>query len=113
MFTDLFDASYLHPHQEVIMSSPYLSPGLAPDEMLRELPEHIIMYTCEWDELLMEAERFRDRLVNELGKKVTYRKVEGVAHAWDKSLNPFWDDPKRTEIYGEACSHLKRAFDGQ
>lgn len=113
IYSDLFDASYLPPDHGIAMSDPYLSPALAPADMLRDLPEQIIIYTCEWDELLLEAERFRDRLVNEIGKKVTYRKVIGTAHAFDKTLNPFRNDQTRIETYREACSHLRRALDGQ
>lgn len=112
IFTDLFDASYLYPPKSVSMSDPYLSPGLAPAAMLRRLPRDIIMYTCEWDELLVEAERFRDRLLTEeIGKNVRYRKVEGVAHAWDKSPNFLLDNALRDEVYAEACAHLKRVFE--
>ncbi len=111
IYTDLFDASYLYPPQNVSMSDPYLSPGVAPASLLKSLPDEVIIYTCEWDELLVEAERFRDRLVQELGKKVTYRRVDGVAHAWDKSPNFLLAKPLREEVYAEACSHLKRVFD--
>lgn len=111
VFTDLFDASYLYPPHNVSMSDPYLSPAVAPASMLKALPDDIIIYTCEWDELLAEAERFRDRLVQELGKNVIYRRVDGVAHAWDKSPNFIGLDGLREEVYAEACSHLKRVFD--
>jgi acetyl esterase/lipase len=103
--------SNLYPPQNVSMSDPYLSPGVAPASLLKSLPDEVIIYTCEWDELLVEAERFRDRLVQELGKKVTYRRVDGVAHAWDKSPNFLLAKPLREEVYAEACSHLKRVFD--
>lgn len=109
MFTDLFDASYLWPPRSVPLDSPYLSPGVARDRLLKELPTDIFIYTCEWDELLAEAERFRARLVA-LGKKVTYRKVEGAAHAWDKTVGP--GDTRREEIYKEVCTGLKRVFYG-
>ncbi|KAI9885718.1 MAG: hypothetical protein M1823_002483 [Watsoniomyces obsoletus] len=111
VFTDLFDASYLYPPHNVSMSDPYLSPGVAPAEMLKALPDDIIIYTCEWDELLVEAERFRDRLIQELGKNVIYRRVDGVPHAWDKSPNFLQADQLREEVYAEVCSHLKRVFD--
>ncbi|EON65841.1 hypothetical protein W97_05083 [Coniosporium apollinis CBS 100218] len=45
--TTLFDASYLYPPQEVSLSDPYLSPGVAPHEVLKELPEDIFIYSCE------------------------------------------------------------------
>jgi len=45
--TTLFDASYLYPPQEVSLSDPYLSPAVAPQEVLKELPEDIFIYSCE------------------------------------------------------------------
>lgn len=90
LFTDLFDESYLHPPDKVNLNSPYLSPGIAPTELLKYgLPEEVIMHTCEFDMLLDEGEAFRDRLTSDpLNKKVTYRMVEGVPHGWDKAPNP-------------------------
>jgi acetyl esterase/lipase len=47
---------------------PWMSPGLAPDQMLKDgLPEKVVLYACEWDELCEETEVFRGRL-KELGK---------------------------------------------
>ena len=51
------------------MANPYLSPGVAPHHMLAGLPQEIVKFTCEWDMLVVEAEQFRDRLVDELGKR--------------------------------------------
>ncbi|MBE7179975.1 MAG: alpha/beta hydrolase, partial [Terriglobus roseus] len=82
VFTSLFDQSYLQP-PSLDLSNPYLSPGKAPDSMLAGLPEDIILITCEWDMLLKEGERLRDRLVHDLGKRVVYHCVPGVPHAWD------------------------------
>lgn len=110
LFTDLFDASYLYPPHSVSMSDPYLSPGVAPTEMLKSLPDDICIYTCEWDELLAEAERFRDRLERECGKRVKYKMFQGTAHAWDKSPTPGLGDPKRDAAYQEACHELRRVF---
>lgn len=110
VFTDLFDASYLHPRGAVAMDSPYLSPGVAPRELLRCLPDDICIYTCEWDELLAETERFRGRLEGECGKRVTYKMFEGTRHAWDKNPNPVWRDVKREMAYSEACAELRRIW---
>lgn len=85
-FTDLFDASYL---RGADLNSPYLSPGLAPDDMLQALPADIIMYICEFDELRAEAEKFRDRLQGLPGKRVRSRIIEGVMHGFDKVRNRF------------------------
>lgn len=110
LFTNLFDASYLHPPGTVAMDSPYLSPGVAPRELLRLLPDDICIYTCEWDELLAEAERFRGRLEGECGKRVMYKMFEGTRHAWDKNPNPVLRDLKREAAYSEACAQLRRVW---
>jgi len=109
-FTQLFDASYLYPPHSASLSDPYLSPGVAPDDMLRALPNDIIIYTCEWDGLRAEAERFKERLTQALEKRVRYRMVVGVSHAWDKSPNPFKRSFTRDDAYREACIEVKRVF---
>lgn len=109
-FTDLFDASYLYPPKEISMSNPYLSPAVAPQGMLKGLPRDIMMYTCEWDELLAEAERLRTRLDEELGKDVVYKKVMGVGHGWDKA--PWGHEDLRKRMYKEACKGLRKVFYG-
>jgi len=110
-FTNLFDASYLYPPKNIDVSSPYLSPGVAPDSLLRGLPRDILLYTCEYDELCSEGIRLRDRLQSEpLNKNVFWRMVEGEQHAWDKSPNG--KDPKRDKFYTEACRKLRGIFYG-
>ncbi|KAJ4468306.1 Alpha/Beta hydrolase protein [Lentinula aciculospora] len=111
-FTNLFDSSYLYPVNGVDLKSPWLSPGIAPSDMIKDLPENIVLYTCEWDELCAEADRFRNRLVNDFGKKVVYKKVMGVAHAFDKTPNPLHWDPKIETMYRDACQELKTVFYG-
>ncbi|KAH7310067.1 Alpha/Beta hydrolase protein [Rhexocercosporidium sp. MPI-PUGE-AT-0058] len=108
-FTDLFDASYLQP-PTLDYSSPYLSPGVAPPELLRELPDMIMMYPCEFDGLKVEAAAFRKRLEEEIGKTVRWREVEGVPHGWDKSPNPFRIPVKVDKYYKDACETLRIAF---
>lgn len=106
-FTQLFDASYLYPPHSISLSNSYLSPGLAPDEMLRELPQDIIIYTCEWDGLRAEAERFKERLIRVPGKRVRYRVVIGVSHALDKSPNLF---KRNQEKLGEGAGIQKSLY---
>lgn len=109
--TNVFDASYLHPPHAISMDNPYLSPAVAPDSILiAGLPEHVALYTCEWDQLCAEGEAFRTRL-HSLGKKVTGRLVRGVQHGWDRAPNPFRDDLKAEVVYREACAELKRVFE--
>jgi acetyl esterase/lipase len=79
--------------------------------MLDALPNDIVMMCCEWDMLLAEGERFRDRLVNELGKNVHYHCVPGVPHGWDKAPNPLRESPGARDQYMVACRELKRMFD--
>jgi acetyl esterase/lipase len=71
VFTELFDDSYLQP-PSLDLAHPWLSPGVAPTRMLEALPDDIVLFCCEWDMLLAEGEKFRDRLQKDLGKRVHY-----------------------------------------
>jgi acetyl esterase/lipase len=105
IFTELFDESYLSP-PTMDRADPYLSPGVAPDHMLACLPKEVILYTCEWDMLLKEAEDFQDKLLD-LGKTVHYEMIPGVPHAWDKAPNPLRETPGVNQWYSAACKELK------
>lgn len=109
VFTTLFDDSYLQP-PSLDRGNPYLSPGVAPDYMLAGLPDDIILFCCEWDMLLAEGERLRDRLANEQNKNVVYHCVPGVPHAWDKAPNPLRVSPGAKDHYAMACRELNRIF---
>ncbi|KAF2852785.1 esteras-like protein [Plenodomus tracheiphilus IPT5] len=110
VFTDLFDDSYLQP-PSLDLAHPWLSPGVATDRMLAALPDDIVLFCCEWDMLLAEGERFRDRLVNDLGKRVHYHCVPNVPHGWDKAPNPLREAPGSRQQYMVACRELKRMFE--
>ncbi|KAL0571632.1 hypothetical protein V5O48_010325 [Marasmius crinis-equi] len=112
-FTNLFDASYLHPPGGIDLASPWLSPSIAPDSMIRDLPQNIVLYTCEWDELQAEGEVFYRRLVDKFGKRVAWKKIRGVTHAFDKTPNPVKWDPKIEGLYRDACKQLRRVFYGE
>jgi acetyl esterase/lipase len=124
---ELFDDSYLQP-PSLDLAHPWLSPGRAPDRMLRALPDDIVLFCCEWDMLLAEGEKFRDRLQKDLGKRVHYHcvrhtpllttvlcanhfQVPGVPHGWDKAPNPLRESPGARQQYLVACKELKRMFD--
>jgi len=109
IFTTLFDESYLQP-PAMDRASPYLSPALAPAAMLAALPDHILLYTCQWDVLRAEARSLQRRLEQEAGKKVRGRMVKEVPHGWDKSPNPWRVTNGVGEAYGEACGELRRIF---
>ena len=109
VFTELFDDSYLQP-PSLDLAHPWLSPGQAPTRMLEALPDDIVMFCCEWDMLLAEGERFRDKLKNELGKRVHYHCVPGP-HGWDKAPNPLRESPGARQQYLVACKELRRMFE--
>jgi len=110
--TDLFDAAYLFPPTGVDLRSPFLSPGLAADELFRrDLPPNIAIYTCEWDGLCAERLRFAERLRG-LGKRVSGVVVGGVGHAWDRTPNPWRVHANVSRCYEEACQELRRVFSG-
>jgi acetyl esterase/lipase len=47
----------------VDMAHPYLSPGLVPDELVQAVyPPNVAIYTCGWDQLLVEEGTFRERM---------------------------------------------------
>ena len=105
----LFDTAYLQGKED--MRSPLLSPGLAPDEILRAaFPRDIIIMSCGGDQLLAEDQRFGQRL-SDLGKEVHTLVVEDVGHAWDKQPSFGKGNPKRNEAYGFAVSVLKKIWD--
>lgn len=89
---------------------PWMSPGLATDQMLREnLPEKVVLYACEWDYLCEETEVFKERLKG-LGKIVSGYVVKEVVHAWDKFPTFAKGGEKRHEMYSHAVGELKGMF---
>lgn len=101
---EIFDEGYLFPKPD--MRNPLLSPGLADDELLRvALPDRLVMINCGGDQLLVESEKFRERLKG-LGKKVDGLVVKGVPHGWDKKPTFTKGDVKRDEAYAAAVKSL-------
>lgn len=97
--------AYLYPKPKD-MRNPLLSPGLASEEIIRDvLPDHVVIITCWKDALLAEGERFRERLKG-AGKRVEGYTVLGVEHGWDKW--PTWGrgDRRRDEAYEVAARSL-------
>lgn len=108
--TSLCDASYIYPHETVANDNPYLSPATAQDAaLICSLPEDIMIITCEWDQLLVEGEAFRERLTK-LGKRVTGRMVPEVKHGWNLMPKLLKADPKAEIAYRDACAELMRVF---
>ncbi|KFY92490.1 hypothetical protein V500_04174 [Pseudogymnoascus sp. VKM F-4518 (FW-2643)] len=101
----IFDESYLYPTPD--MKSPLLSPGIAPNQLLRDaLPDKLVIIDCAGDQLLAESEEFKSRLRN-LGKTVGGCTVEEVGHAWDKRPSFRRGDKKRDEAYELAIKGLE------
>ncbi|KAJ5956009.1 hypothetical protein N7501_010288 [Penicillium viridicatum] len=116
----LFDDSYLLPASlpkrqgtgRTDMSHPYLSPGLAPASLLHEsYPPAVAIYTCGWDQLLVEGNTFRERLRGfvEEGKMTSVGGfvVEDVVHGFDKKPSFWRGNQVRERMYGDAVNQLK------
>ncbi|CAG7941677.1 unnamed protein product [Penicillium nalgiovense] len=114
------DDSYLLPAglpkrpgtERVDMSHPYLSPGLAPESLLQATyPPSVAIYTCGWDQLLVEGNTFRERLGGfvEEGKMVGVGGfvVEDVVHGFDKKPSFWKGNEARDRMYDDAVNHLK------
>ncbi|OAA57549.1 Alpha/beta hydrolase fold-3 [Niveomyces insectorum RCEF 264] len=110
--TDLFDASYLYP-PDLDLRDPCLSPAQATDVRLaRDMPQHVQLYTCEWDMLQREGADFAARLGRPpLDRNVFYKMIPGVPHGWEKSPNPLKLAEGSEDLYRECGKRLKAVFD--
>jgi putative ergosteryl-3beta-O-L-aspartate hydrolase len=110
-FTDLFDHSYLPcPDIKGNHASPYASPALAPEEMLKHsIPHDVQMFLCEYDMLLHEGQLFNERLEG-LNKNVETKMIPGMPHGFDKSPSPFRDTKAINALYAQACAGLLESF---
>lgn len=105
--TDIFDASYIYPPEELKaqLDNPLLSPGLMPDDLIDKLPP-VQLCLCEYDMLLAEGKRFAER-VQTRGKELGYRVVKEAKHAWDKP--PPFSPPESMGVeYAEAVRAMAR-----
>jgi acetyl esterase/lipase len=109
---ELFDCSYLgFEHAHLDRGSPYLSPGRAETALLKgALPQSVALYSCEWDQLLVEEEAFRERLKG-LGKVVGGRMVQGVPHGFDKRPSLRGQNVKRDEMYEDAIKEMEKMLE--
>ncbi|KAJ5164309.1 CAZyme family CE10 [Penicillium coprophilum] len=117
---NFFDNSYLvaaglpkRPGTDrVDMSHPFLSPGLAPASLLSAAyPHAVAIYTCGWDQLLVEGNTFRERLGGfvEEGRTASVGGfvVEDVVHGFDKKPSFWKGSQKRERMYADAIKQLK------
>ncbi|KAI3172865.1 hypothetical protein DTO046C5_3212 [Penicillium roqueforti] len=96
----------------VDMSHPYLSPGLAPASLLHAAyPPAVAIYTCGWDQLLVEGNTFRERLGGfvEDGKMASIGGfvIEDAVHGFDKKPSFWKGNQVRERMYGDAIKQLK------
>lgn len=75
----LFLKAYLPPPRS--FSDPYVSPALAPPEVLSKFPATVIL-TADYDYLAEEADHFAKTLT-ELGVRVEHKRFSHVGHAFD------------------------------
>ncbi|KAJ5612518.1 hypothetical protein N7510_005712 [Penicillium lagena] len=117
-----FDQSYLMPEDlpkslgddgiyAVDMAHPFLSPGLAPASLLlASYPPAVAIYTCGWDQLLVEGNTFRNRLAGLVAegqmKHVGGMVIEDKIHAFDKKPSFWAGNPKRDVMYADAIREL-------
>ena len=107
---DLFQQSYLPRGDDYDFTSSDLSPGLADDKsLLGELPDHIGIWTCQWDYLVAEGEEFRARLAK-LGKTTSGSMIEEVPHAWDRVPTYGKGNPKMDTMYDEAIKSMEKVL---
>ncbi|OWZ77258.1 hypothetical protein C365_04517 [Cryptococcus neoformans Bt85] len=104
--TTLFDSSYLPPGVDLFDCR--LSPGIAPDEMIEQLPS-VHLALCEYDMLHAEGIRFKERLESK-GINVSVREIKGEKHAWDKRPSMSLK-PSVKEEYDAAIAVMERWLD--
>ncbi|KAJ5785136.1 uncharacterized protein N7503_010348 [Penicillium pulvis] len=113
-----FDESYLlHknlPKKEdgsVDMAHPYLSPALAPASLfLAAFPPSVSIYTCGWDQLLVEGDALRDKIckfvdegrMRHCGGLI----IEEAIHGFDKRPSLCLGDEARDTMYADANEEL-------
>ncbi|CAI7588808.1 unnamed protein product [Penicillium bialowiezense] len=116
---EFFDSSYLlysalpklPGTDRVDMSHPYLSPGIAPESiLLAAYAPAVAIYTCAWDQLLVEGNTFRERLggLVDDGKMTSVGGfvVEDVVHGFDKTPSFWRKAPARENMYDDALKQL-------
>ncbi|OBT60998.1 hypothetical protein VE03_09729 [Pseudogymnoascus sp. 23342-1-I1] len=89
----------------------YLSPGLAPQDALREaLPKRISFKLAGQDYLLAEGRAAADRLKG-LGKQVSCEVTEDVPHYWDHVAGTEEMRKLRDIVHGKAADEIKQMWE--
>ncbi|KAJ5093884.1 hypothetical protein N7456_009745 [Penicillium angulare] len=115
---EFFDKSYLVPENlpktedgKVDMGHPYLSPGLTPTNLLlAAFPGSVAIYTCGWDQLLVEGDALRERICKFVDegrmKHCGGFMVEDAIHGFDKRPTFCVGSPEREKMFADAIEQL-------
>ncbi|KAL4894221.1 Alpha/Beta hydrolase protein [Aspergillus ambiguus] len=108
---DIFDRAYFWNLREMPHKGQmYLSPGLAPSEVIQmALPERIFIKPAGLDPLLAEGNAAAVRL-KELGKRVNCEVIEGVPHYWDHLAKTDYEKSLRETVYGKAADEIEEVL---
>jgi acetyl esterase/lipase len=101
-----FNTCYMLP------GTPASDPRISVKNMKPEsFPRSALVVTCGKDDLAFEAEELAGRMAERGEGRVEWRRVEGVEHAWDKSVKPgSGEEGKRDEAYEWAVEFLREGL---
>ncbi|PIG80162.1 hypothetical protein AARAC_003772 [Aspergillus arachidicola] len=88
----------------------YLSPGLAPEDSLKEALPPIISFKLAGLDYLMSEEKEAVRRLELLGKKVDCEVVEGVPHYWDHMARTTEMKALRDKCLGKAAEEIEQMW---
>ncbi|KAJ5717760.1 hypothetical protein N7488_003406 [Penicillium malachiteum] len=96
---------------EVDMGHPYLSPGLTPTNLLlAAFPPCVTIYTCGWDQLLVEGNTLRERICRFVDEGRMRHcggyEVEDAIHGFDKRPSFCLGNEVRDKMYSDAVEQL-------
>jgi len=101
----LFNTCYADKNKR---TDPLLSPAFLD---ISRLPKKVLLVTCAFDTLALEAERFAEKVEKEGEGKtdLVCKRIDGVSHAWDKSCKSGSEgEKKREEAYALALDVLNK-----
>ncbi|KAL5360785.1 Alpha/Beta hydrolase protein [Aspergillus floccosus] len=109
---DIFDQAYFWNLPEMPdKSQMYLSPGLAPPEVIQAaLPERIFIKPAGLDPLMAEGNAAAVRLQS-LGKRVYCEITEGVPRYWDHLAKTDHEKRLRETVYKKAVDEIEDVLD--
>ncbi|KAB8260353.1 Alpha/Beta hydrolase protein [Aspergillus pseudonomiae] len=88
----------------------YLSPGLAPEDALKEALPPIISFKLAGLDYLLSEEKEAFRRLKQLGKNVDCEVVEGVPHYWDHMARTEEMRELRDRFLGTAAEEIEKIW---